>query len=109
MAMRPSSTSFLREAQTWLTSWLPNRSKSCSRSRTIFAFSKKNLQELVLIRENLLKKPVSTVNIETVVYEPVVEGTNEEAPTRFAELLSEERRRRNTSAPNVIRDSMCNN
>ncbi|KAG0499392.1 hypothetical protein HPP92_004083 [Vanilla planifolia] len=61
--------------------------------------TKENLQQLVTIGQNLLKKPVSRVNIETGSYEPVQgEGTNEEALTRFAILLSQERKRRNGGA-----------
>ncbi|CAA6659449.1 unnamed protein product [Spirodela intermedia] len=44
--------------------------------------------------ENLENLPVSRVNLDTGVYEPVGngEGTNEEALTRFAKLLSDERK-----------------
>ncbi|KAK8931160.1 hypothetical protein KSP39_PZI016993 [Platanthera zijinensis] len=64
--------------------------------------SKENLEALVKIGQELLKKPVSRVNVETGVYEPAVgEGTNEEALTRFAKLLSNELKRRvNAAAPN---------
>lgn len=38
------------------------------------------MENLVKIGEGLLKKPVSRVNLETGLYEPVEkEGTNEEA------------------------------
>lgn len=38
------------------------------------------MENLVKIGEGLLKKPVSRVNLETGIYEPVEnEGTNEEA------------------------------
>ncbi|XP_020685226.1 patatin-like protein 2 [Dendrobium catenatum] len=54
-----------------------------------------NLEELVKIGENLIKKNVSRVNIETGIYEPVKGGgTNEEALIHFAHLLSMERKRR---------------
>ncbi|KAL0909045.1 hypothetical protein M5K25_023567 [Dendrobium thyrsiflorum] len=54
-----------------------------------------NLEELVKIGENLIKKNVSRVNIETGIYEPVKGGgTNEEALIHFANLLSKERKRR---------------
>lgn len=45
---------------------------------------KENLDNLVRAGEILLKKPVSRVNLETGVYEPVGngEGTNEEALRR---------------------------
>ncbi|KAJ8546139.1 hypothetical protein K7X08_018722 [Anisodus acutangulus] len=55
----------------------------------------KNMERLVQIGNDLLKKPVSRVNLETGLYEPVVgEGTNEAAIVRFAQLLSEERKLR---------------
>lgn len=58
----------------------------------------KNLQALVEIGNKLLKKPVSRVNLENGRYEVVQgEGTNEEALTRFAKLLSDERKLRQTN------------
>ncbi|KAJ6794069.1 patatin-like protein 2 [Iris pallida] len=57
--------------------------------------TRKNLLDLVQIGKDLLKKPVSRVNLDTGMYEAVDgEGTNEEALTRFAKLLSEERKQR---------------
>ncbi|THU60776.1 hypothetical protein C4D60_Mb07t16310 [Musa balbisiana] len=58
--------------------------------------TKENLDDLVTVGERLLKKPVSRVNLETGVFEPVGngEGTNEDALRRFARLLSDERRLR---------------
>lgn len=57
--------------------------------------TKENLLELVKIGESLLKKPVSRVNLETGDFEEVKgEGTNAEALTRLAKILSEERHRR---------------
>lgn len=54
-----------------------------------------NMETLVQIGNNLLKKPVSRVNLETGQYEPVHgEGTNEEALIRFAYLLSHEKKLR---------------
>ncbi|KAG6605268.1 Patatin-like protein 2, partial [Cucurbita argyrosperma subsp. sororia] len=54
-----------------------------------------NLEKLVKIGEELLKKSVSRVNLETGRYEVVEgEGTNEEALTEFAKLLHEERKLR---------------
>ncbi|XP_038901544.1 patatin-like protein 2 isoform X2 [Benincasa hispida] len=51
-----------------------------------------NLLKLVKIGEDLLKKPVSRVNLETGKYEIVDgEGSNEEALTKFAKLLHQER------------------
>lgn len=47
---------------------------------SIHAATTKNMENLVKIGEGLLKKPVSRVNLETGLYEPVEkEGTNEEA------------------------------
>ncbi|XP_075653030.1 patatin-like protein 2 [Castanea sativa] len=54
-----------------------------------------NLQRLVEIGKELLKKPVSRVNLETGRFEKIEgEGTNEEALTYFAQLLAEERKLR---------------
>ncbi|XP_022928023.1 patatin-like protein 2 [Cucurbita moschata] len=54
-----------------------------------------NLVKLVKIGEELLKKPVSRVNLETGRYETVDgEGSNEEALTKFAKLLHQERKLR---------------
>ncbi|KAE9457127.1 hypothetical protein C3L33_10966, partial [Rhododendron williamsianum] len=60
-----------------------------------FHLSVANLDKLVKIGESLLKKPVSRVNLETGLSEPVKAcGTNEEALKKFAKLLSDERRLR---------------
>ncbi|RZR97923.1 hypothetical protein BHM03_00027198 [Ensete ventricosum] len=60
--------------------------------------TKKNLQDLVDIGKSLLKKPVSRVNIETGQSEAVDgEGTNEDALTRFAKKLWEEKQRRQSN------------
>ncbi|EEF38753.1 patatin-like protein 5 isoform X2 [Ricinus communis] len=57
--------------------------------------TKKNLEDLVKIGEDILQKPVSRVNKDSGIFEPVEnEGTNEEALTRFAKVLSEERKLR---------------
>ncbi|KAL0461481.1 UNVERIFIED_CONTAM: Patatin-like protein 2 [Sesamum latifolium] len=51
-----------------------------------------NLEALVLGANQLLKKPMSRVNLETGEFEEIEgEGTNEEALIRFARQLSEER------------------
>jgi len=58
--------------------------------------TKENMEALIKIGEELLKKPVARVNIDTGMYEPVDgEGTNEDALARFAKMLSEERMLRN--------------
>ncbi|KAL6654177.1 hypothetical protein ACP70R_007642 [Stipagrostis hirtigluma subsp. patula] len=60
--------------------------------------TKKNMEALIGIGKELLKKPVSRVNIDTGMYEPVDgEGTNEDALARFAKMLSDERRLRQTN------------
>ncbi|KAJ8477964.1 hypothetical protein OPV22_021691 [Ensete ventricosum] len=63
--------------------------------------TKENLENLVMVGEMLLKKPVSRVNLETGHVEPVSEGegTNEEALIRLAKLLSDERRLREMRSP----------
>jgi hypothetical protein len=44
----------------------------------------KNLKGLVKVGEELLKKPVARINLETGVYEPIQNGgTNEEALERL--------------------------
>jgi len=46
--------------------------------------TKKNLERLVEIGEKLLKKPLSRVNLETGLTEPIPKGgTNEEALKRY--------------------------
>ncbi|GMN29966.1 hypothetical protein TIFTF001_002637 [Ficus carica] len=57
--------------------------------------TEKNLKRLVEIGKEMLEKPVSRLNFEIGKYETVEgEGTNAEALTRFADLLSEERKHR---------------
>ncbi|XP_010939456.1 patatin-like protein 2 isoform X1 [Elaeis guineensis] len=58
--------------------------------------TKENLGDLIKRGERLLKKPVSRGNLETGVFEAVGNGdrTNEDALRRFAKLLSDERRLR---------------
>nr|AFJ92643.2 phospholipase A2 [Eschscholzia californica] len=54
-----------------------------------------DMRDLIEIGEGLLEKPMSRVNLETGTYEKVDgEGTNKEALTRFAKLLSDERKLR---------------
>ncbi|CBI21445.3 patatin-like protein 1 [Vitis vinifera] len=61
--------------------------------------TKKNMNELVKVGEELLKKPVSRVNLDTGEYEAIKNGgTNEEALRRFAKLLSDERKLRESNA-----------
>jgi patatin-like phospholipase/acyl hydrolase len=57
--------------------------------------TKKNLNNLVNIGKSLLEGPVSRINFQTGLYEPVLdEGTNKDALTRFAKQLSDERKLR---------------
>jgi len=58
----------------------------------------KNLDNLVKVGEELLKKPVSRVNIDTGLNEPIPNGgTNEEALKAFAKKLSDERKFRESN------------
>ncbi|XP_042495719.1 patatin-like protein 2 [Macadamia integrifolia] len=62
--------------------------------------TKENLDNLVKVGEELLKKPLSRVNPETGLTEPVKSGgTNAEALKKFAKLLSEERKLRDQRSP----------
>ncbi|XP_021859943.1 patatin-like protein 1 isoform X2 [Spinacia oleracea] len=64
-------------------------------SATADAATKENLENLVKIGKSLLKKPVSRIDFDTGIYQPIPNGgTNEEALIRFAKILSEERRTR---------------
>ena len=49
--------------------------------------TKENLNDLVKVGEELLKKPVSRMNLETGVLEPSNQGTNEEALIRYVTIL----------------------
>ncbi|XP_027093473.1 patatin-like protein 2 [Coffea arabica] len=61
--------------------------------------TEENLQNLVKVGENLLKKPVSRINLQTGVFEPLNKGTNEEALKRLAETLSKEKGLRDLRSP----------
>ncbi|XP_026443315.1 patatin-like protein 2 [Papaver somniferum] len=77
------------------------KSESSSLSSMDIA-TKENLENLVRLGQDLLKKPVTQVSVETGQLEPVVHNeqesrqqeTNEEALARFAKLLSSERKDR---------------
>lgn len=59
-----------------------------------------NLESLVEVGEQLLKKPLSRINLETGGYEPIENGgTNEEALKRLAKQLSDERKLRQSKIP----------
>ncbi|KAK3435207.1 hypothetical protein EUGRSUZ_D02575, partial [Eucalyptus grandis] len=61
--------------------------------------TKKNMNDLIKVGERLLKKPVSSVNLDTGTLEPLNRDTNEEALKRFAKLLSEEKKLRLAQSP----------
>ncbi|XP_065632736.1 patatin-like protein 2 [Quercus suber] len=61
--------------------------------------TKQNMDDLVKVGEELLKKPVARVNLETGVYEASNHETNEAALIRFAKLLSQERHLRHAKSP----------
>jgi hypothetical protein len=64
-------------------------------ARSVDIATAENLQRLVEIGKELLKKPVSRVNLETGRFEEIKgEGTNKEALAHFAKLLVEERKHR---------------
>ncbi|WCJ31103.1 PATATIN-like protein 4 [Euphorbia peplus] len=67
--------------------------------------SKENLEGLVEVGEKLLKSPVSKINLDTGVYEPLPNAlTYEEALQRFAKKLSDERRLRESSPHSMPTD-----
>ncbi|XP_039052348.1 patatin-like protein 2 [Hibiscus syriacus] len=61
--------------------------------------TKENLENLVKAGEELLKKPVSVVNLENGRLEPTGDWTNEEALIRVAQVLSKEKRLRDARSP----------
>ncbi|XP_007017303.2 PREDICTED: patatin-like protein 2 [Theobroma cacao] len=61
--------------------------------------TKENLENLVKAGEELLKKPVSRVNLEDGKSEPAGTATNEKALIRLAEALSREKRLRDMRSP----------
>ncbi|CAI9115769.1 OLC1v1016761C1 [Oldenlandia corymbosa var. corymbosa] len=63
--------------------------------------TKENLASLVEVGEKLLKKPVSSVNLQTGVFQLLNKGTNEEALIRLAKTLSNEKRLRDIKSPHV--------
>ncbi|CAI9784787.1 unnamed protein product [Fraxinus pennsylvanica] len=61
--------------------------------------TKKNLTDLVNIGQNLLNSPVSRVNFQTGNTEAIANGgTNEEALIKFAKLLSDEKKLRESNS-----------
>ncbi|XP_073042673.1 patatin-like protein 2 isoform X2 [Primulina eburnea] len=61
--------------------------------------TKKNLDELVKIGQNLLNGPCSRVDLQAGVSEPIVNGgTNKDALIKFAKILSDEQKLRRSNA-----------
>ncbi|KOM45036.1 hypothetical protein LR48_Vigan06g034200 [Vigna angularis] len=61
--------------------------------------TKENLDNLVKVGEELLKKAVTRVNLDTGHYEPVPDqGTNADALKRFAKLLSDARKKKKSNS-----------
>lgn len=58
-----------------------------------------NLKKLVTVGEELLKNPVSQMNLDTGSCEPCHDATNEEALVRIARILSRERMTREARSP----------
>ncbi|KAG8632590.1 patatin-like protein 2 [Manihot esculenta] len=71
------------------------------RDSSVDIATKEQLDRLVIIGEKLLMKPVSRVDyLETGISEPVQNGgTNAEALTKFAKMLSMEKRLREKNSP----------
>ncbi|EOA17978.1 hypothetical protein CARUB_v10006413mg [Capsella rubella] len=64
--------------------------------------TEKNMEGLIEVGEALLKKRVSRVNLETGHYQPISDNvTNEEALKRFAKVLSDERKLRESRSPKL--------
>ncbi|KAM7257667.1 hypothetical protein ACFE04_013408 [Oxalis oulophora] len=61
--------------------------------------TKENLENLVKLGENLLKKPLSRLNFENGNYEDINWGTNEKALVRLANVLSKEKGIREMRSP----------
>lgn len=60
--------------------------------------TEENLLKLIEVGEDLLKKQLSRVNLESGKFEPLDgHGTNEDALVEFASMLSEERKLRSSS------------
>uniref|UniRef100_A0A2P2KDJ9 Patatin n=1 Tax=Rhizophora mucronata TaxID=61149 RepID=A0A2P2KDJ9_RHIMU len=61
--------------------------------------TKENLEQLVKVGEKLMKKPVSKVNLNTGVFEPAYETTNEDSLIKLAKILSREKQIRQMRSP----------
>ncbi|KAH0971412.1 hypothetical protein GBA52_023568 [Prunus armeniaca] len=64
--------------------------------------TQENLENLVEVGNQLLQKPISTMDLDTGLYEPVENGgTNQQALQRFAKLLSDEKKLRESNHQNL--------
>ncbi|KAM0035279.1 putative patatin-like phospholipase domain, Acyl transferase/acyl hydrolase/lysophospholipase [Helianthus debilis subsp. tardiflorus] len=68
--------------------------------------TKENLENLVKVGEELLKKTVTRVNLGTGLYEPYHHTTNEMALKKFAAILHKEKYVRELRSPNTNRGGM---
>ncbi|MBA0808135.1 hypothetical protein Gohar_023896 [Gossypium harknessii] len=66
---------------------------------TVDIATKENLENLVKVGQELLKQPVSRVNLEKGQFEPAGTVTSEDALIRLAEVLSMEKRLRDMRSP----------
>ncbi|GAB4839366.1 Proteolipid protein 2 [Ancistrocladus abbreviatus] len=66
---------------------------------TVDGATKDNLEGLIEVGQELLKKPVTGVNLSTGLYEPISKQSNEEILRRLAEILSKEKRLRDIRSP----------
>ncbi|XP_021284254.1 patatin-like protein 2 [Herrania umbratica] len=72
----------------------------CGTVSSVDIATKENLENLVKVGEELLKKPVSRVNLDNGKFEPInTQDTNENALIRLAKVLSQEKRLRDTRSP----------
>ncbi|EOY14531.1 Phospholipase A 2A, IIA,PLA2A [Theobroma cacao] len=72
----------------------------CGTVSSVDIATKENLENLVKVGEELLKKPVSRVNLDNGKFEPINnEDTNENALIRLAKVLSQEKRLRDSRSP----------
>ncbi|XP_047974542.1 patatin-like protein 2 [Salvia hispanica] len=69
-------------------------------SSSVDVTTDENLNDLVKIGEYLLRSPLSSVNLQTGIFEPVVAGggTNKDALTKFAKMLSDEQKFRQSKS-----------
>ncbi|KAI3762928.1 hypothetical protein L1987_53370 [Smallanthus sonchifolius] len=63
--------------------------------------TQENLDNLVKVSEELLKKPVMRVNLGTGIYEPYYHTTNKMALKKFAAILHKEKNVRELRSPNT--------